>query len=109
STTPHTYISVEHSLYPRRLELDASVGWELREVNYDRKIALSVPSRHVNEIDFCLGSCVTSNAGSKRRHATVLELEEGPSGSAIRSPIPSHHKLLRSKAVVVSVVEKSGL
>ena len=34
-------------------------------------------------------------------------MEEGPSGSAIRSLIPSHHKLLRSKAVVVSVVEKS--
>src|SRR5262249_5173176 len=29
-------------------------------------------------------------------------MEEGPSGSAIRSLIPSHHKLLRSKTVVVS-------
>jgi hypothetical protein len=29
-------------------------------------------------------------------------------GSAIRSPIPSHRELLRSKAVVVSVVETSG-
>ena len=35
-------------------------------------------------------------------------MKEGPSGSAIRSLIPSHRKLLRSKAVVVSVAEKSG-
>ena len=33
---------------------------------------------------------------------------EGPSGSAIRSLIPSHRELLRSKAVVVSVAETSG-
>ena len=32
-------------------------------------------------------------------------MKEGPSGSAIRSLIPSHRKLLRSKAVVVSVAE----
>jgi hypothetical protein len=29
-------------------------------------------------------------------------MKEGPSGSAIRSLIPSHRRLLRSKAVVVS-------
>jgi len=29
-------------------------------------------------------------------------------GSGIRSPIPSHRELLRSKAVVVSVAETSG-
>ena len=34
--------------------------------------------------------------------------KEGPSGSAIRSLIPSHRKLLRSKATVVSVAETSG-
>ena len=45
---------------------------------------------------------------STRRCATVLEMKEGPSGSAIRSLIPSHRKLLRSKAVVVSVAETSG-
>jgi hypothetical protein len=44
-----------------------------------------------------------------RRCATVREMKEGPSGSAIRSLIPSHRELLRSKAVVVSVTEKSGL
>ena len=33
---------------------------------------------------------------------------EGPPGSAIRSLIPSHRKLLRSKAVVVSVAETPG-
>jgi len=31
-------------------------------------------------------------------------MKEGPSGSAIRSLIPSHRELLRSQAVVVSVV-----
>src|SRR5215467_2889733 len=51
---PAYLIRAKHNLYPRRLELDASVGWELIELNSDRKIALSVPSPHVNEIDFCL-------------------------------------------------------
>src|SRR5262249_3832007 len=37
-----------------------------------------------------------------------LEMKAGPSGSAIRSLIQNHRKLLRSKAVVVSVAEKSG-
>jgi hypothetical protein len=35
-------------------------------------------------------------------------MKEGPLGSAIRSLIPRHRELLRSKAVVVSVAEKSG-
>jgi hypothetical protein len=37
---------------------------------------------------------------STRLRATVREMKEGPSGSAIRSLIPSHRELLRSKAVV---------
>jgi hypothetical protein len=45
---------------------------------------------------------------SKRRCVTVLEMKEGPSGSAIRSPIPSHRERLWSKATVVSVAEKPG-
>ena len=45
---------------------------------------------------------------SKRRFATVQEMKVGPSGSAIRSLIPSHRKLLWAKAMVVSVAEKSG-
>ena len=45
---------------------------------------------------------------SKRRCATVLEMKEGPSGSAIRSLIPSHRERLWSKATVVSVAETSG-
>jgi hypothetical protein len=45
---------------------------------------------------------------STRLRETVREMEEGPSGSAIRSLIPSHRELLRSKAVVVSVAETSG-
>jgi hypothetical protein len=35
-------------------------------------------------------------------------MKEGPSGSAIRSLIPSHRELPWSKAVVVSVAETSG-
>jgi hypothetical protein len=42
---------------------------------------------------------------SKRRCGTVREMKEGPSGSAIRSLIPSHRKLLWSKVTVVSVAE----
>jgi len=45
---------------------------------------------------------------SKRRCVTVPEMKEGPSDSAIRSLIPNHRKLLRSKAVVVNVAEKVG-
>src|SRR5215467_6296696 len=45
---------------------------------------------------------------STRLRATVREMKEGPSGSVIRSLIPSHRKLLWSKAMVVSVAEKSG-
>jgi hypothetical protein len=36
-------------------------------------------------------------------------MKVGPSGSAIRSLIPSHRELLRPKTVVVSVAEKPGL
>ena len=36
------------------------------------------------------------------------EMEEGPSGSAIRSLIPSHRERLWSKAMVVSIAETSG-
>ena len=35
-------------------------------------------------------------------------MKEGPSGSAIRSLIPSHRKLLWSKVTVVSVAENAG-
>ena len=45
---------------------------------------------------------------SKRRCGTVREMKEGPSGSAIRSLIPSHRKPLWSKATVVSVAETPG-
>src|SRR6516225_4893570 len=45
---------------------------------------------------------------SKRRCGTVREMKEGPSGSAIRSLIPSHRKLLWSKVTVVSVAETPG-
>src|SRR6266576_1919669 len=42
---------------------------------------------------------------SKRRCGTVREMKEGPSGSAIRSLIPSHRKLLWAKVTVVGVAE----
>ena len=45
---------------------------------------------------------------SIRLRVTVREMKAGPSGSAIRSLIPSHRELLRSKAVVASVAETSG-
>jgi hypothetical protein len=45
---------------------------------------------------------------STRRCVNVPEMKEGPSGSAVRSLIPSHRELLRSKAVVVSVAETPG-
>jgi hypothetical protein len=45
---------------------------------------------------------------SKRRCGTVREMKDGPSGSAIRSLIPSHRKLLWSKVTVVSVAETPG-
>jgi hypothetical protein len=48
------------------------------------------------------------HGGSTRRCATVLEMEEGPSGSVIRSPIPSHRERLWSKDMVVSIAEKAG-
>src|SRR5262249_54069686 len=46
----------------------------------------------------CLGSCVRSNASPHGGCVTVREMKEGPSGSAIRSLIPSHCKLLSSKS-----------
>jgi hypothetical protein len=63
-----------------------------------------------------LNACRTSGLGLVSRvtpvHTavcvTVREMKEGPSGSAIRSLIPSHCKLLSSKATVVNVAEKSG-
>src|SRR5229473_1890618 len=45
---------------------------------------------------------------SIRLRVTVRDMKEDPSGSAIRSLIPSHRELLRSKAVVVSVAETPG-
>src|ERR1700719_2316303 len=55
-----------------------------------------------------LGVLCHERRRSTRRYVTVREMKEGPSGSAIRSLIPSHRELLRSKAVVVSVAETLG-
>ena len=37
------------------------------------------------------------------------EMEVWPSGIALQGEVPNHRKLLRSRAVVVSVAEKAGL
>ena len=55
-----------------------------------------------------LGVLCHEHHRSKRRCGTVREMKEGPSGSAIRSLIPSHRKLLWSKVTVVSVAETPG-
>jgi hypothetical protein len=55
-----------------------------------------------------LGVLCHEHHRSKRRCGTVREMKEGPSGSAIRSLIPSHRKLLWSKVAVVSVAETPG-
>jgi len=39
--------------------------------------------RRMGEVSF--GSCVTSAVGPYKLHATVQEMKEGPSGSAIMS------------------------
>jgi hypothetical protein len=51
------------------------------------------------------GSCVTKRSRSKRLRATLWEMKVGPSGSAIRSLIPSHRGPLWSKATVVLCLE----
>ena len=55
-----------------------------------------------------LGVVCHERSRSKRLRATVREMKVGPSGSAIRSLIPSHRRLLWSKAMVVSAAETSG-
>jgi hypothetical protein len=78
----------------------------------------SLSSRAHGAAKCCVATCAGSpcpkrvlcheRSRSTRLRATVREMKEGPSGSAIRSLIPSHRELLRSKAVVVSVAETSG-
>jgi hypothetical protein len=89
----------------KRLELQQVAPYSL---NYCRKrlIASGLP---IHGMRRCLLRVVChERSRSTRLRATVREMKEGPSGSAIRSLIPSHRELLRSKAVVVSVAETSG-
>ena len=53
------------------------------------------------------GSCVTSIAGPNGMRNCTRD-EGGPFGFGDREPIPSHRKLLLSKAMVVNVAETSG-
>src|SRR4029077_782941 len=74
---------------------------------------LGIGTPRVNDTTFCSArvremALCHEHHRSKRRCATVREMKEGPSGSAIRSLIPSHRELPWSKAVVVSVAETSG-
>ena len=92
----HKYRAIEGGRSLGDREGDSSRG------ERDLKLALGSPA------DVRLGFCVTSNAGPNGGCVTVREMKEGPSGSAIMSLIPSHCKLLSSKAMVVNVAEKSG-
>ena len=65
-------------------------------------------AKAVQEWIGAVGALCHEHRRSTRRCATVLEMKEGPSGSAIRSLIPSHRERLWSKATVVSVAETSG-
>src|SRR6266545_6348156 len=79
----------------------------LRDLNVHEKGA--VASRcNQSEVECPLRVLCHEYRRSKRRYVTVREMKEGPSGSAIRSLIPSHRKLLWPKAMVVSVAETSG-
>jgi len=70
-------------------------------------ISLEADGR-TNRLARSKGALCHEHRRSTRRCATVLEMKEGPSGSAIRSLIPSHRERLWSKATVVSVAETSG-
>ena len=63
------------------------------------------PAPRCDDVRVGLGPDIAGPNGGAQ---TVREMKEGPSGSAIRSLIPSHRELLRAKAVVVSVTETSG-
>ena len=60
-----------------------------------------------NGADVRSGSCVTSMAGPNGLRNCMKD-EGGPLGFGNQVLISSHRKLLRSKAVVVSVAEKPG-
>jgi hypothetical protein len=57
--------------------------------------------------DVRVGSCVTSIAGPNGMRNCTRD-EGGPFGFGDQEPIPSHRKLLLSKATVVNVAETSG-
>ncbi len=58
-------------------------------------------------LDFRFGSCVTSAARVAAARNCTRD-EGGPFGFGRQGLIPSYRKLLWSKAMVVSVAEKSG-
>jgi hypothetical protein len=60
------------------------------------------PPRHISTLP-----CVTSIAGPNGMRNCTRD-EGGPFGFGDQEPIPSHRKLLLSKATVVNVAETSG-
>jgi epsilon-lactone hydrolase len=99
---------LEQGLAPGRIAIagdSAGGGLTIALMVAARDRGLPLPS-----CSWCISPWVVCHERSRstRLRETVREMEEGPSGSAIRSLIPSHRELLRSKAVVVSVAETSG-
>ncbi len=69
--------------------------------------ASGVKGHQLVSLDFRSGSCVTSAARVAAARNCTRD-EGGPFGFGDQELIPSYRKLLWSKAMVVSVVEKSG-
>ncbi len=69
--------------------------------------AFAIAGHELVSLDFRCGSCVTSAARVAAARNCTRD-EGGPFGFGDQEPIPSYRKLLWSKAMVVSVAEKSG-
>jgi hypothetical protein len=83
-------------------------GKDRRPVDAARRLCRQMPKMNNVTPEYRIWVLCHEHRRSTRRCATVLEMKEGPSGSAIRSLIPSHRKLLSSKAMVASVAETPG-
>src|SRR6516165_12446611 len=77
------------------------------ESNLVRFVGL-LSRRHVNEMNFSFGSCVTSVQLVHTTARNCARDEGGPFGVGNHGLISSHCKLLWPKAMVVSVAVKSG-
>ena len=84
------------------------LGHHFAPILYKKSGVISGAWVSSKSLEFCTWGLCHEHHRSKRRCGTVREMKEGPSGSAIRSLIPSHRKLLWSKVTVVSVAETPG-